>query len=657
MVTPTFKNRTACSSICLVLLWLAPGIYGLVKDGGIDRATLRRWVGGLDLDLEQRLSSGRPFLRAPGATIEEAQEEDYLVERASKAFASDEGRLHLKELKASDAGFDSFDEEERRTKQTDLCNIAASDFSMVSSTTAQCLCGNDEVFVHCEALLEQEAQEFLDSTDPQLHSSSATVQNPNAAERATVPAKCEVTSCNFLGMECDTLKNPNSFDLEDFYGFLNDLSDYAFLEGSAAMECSLKLPKIPFEVNIGVRLNGRVLDIDDENLHAHASDTSAGVSGELCWLGANEDFAGPLFDVLDFFGVNRCFLTMNADLFPLLGTLEASLEASYSFMTANMDLIWMFEDNYRNEFQLCSGASCSKTNNLHCSMCPGQVFVSGKLTLRLLFWDVSFIPLDLFPAVDGCATYEEDGTCISGLGEPDCWEDGTVCLPGTSCNSCCNIAYDAGGFKCGGEAWADGTACFALTSCQLCANGYSWWLGAGYRACGEEPCWSDGTLCIPGTTCNSCCKTAYNAGGTKCGGKAWSDGTACLAGTSCKSCANGSSWWIGAGYQACGQEPCWKDGTRCLAGTTCGECCNRAYNAGGTKCGGRAWSDGTACLAGTSCKLCANGNSWWLGAGYQACGREPCWKKDTVCGLGTTCNSCCRGANCPWYWFGVCKCK
>jgi len=69
------------------------------------------------------------------------------------------------------------------------------------------------------------------------------------------------------------------------------------------------------------------------------------------------------------------------------------------------------------------------------------------------------------------------------------------------------------------------------------------------------------------------------------------------------------------------------------------------------------YPDGTTCLMGTSCKACKNSATWWSGAFMTKCGREPCWGRGKHCGAGTTCNSCCSGADCDWWWAGVCKCK
>lgn len=75
--------------------------------------------------------------------------------------------------------------------------------------------------------------------------------------------------------------------------------------------------------------------------------------------------------------------------------------------------------------------------------------------------------------------------------------DGCDC-PGTSC------LYRGGPPSC----WTDGTICGAGTTCNNCCNGYSWWTGKVFTACGYEPCWGSGTVCGIGTTCNSCCHGA-----------------------------------------------------------------------------------------------------------------------------------------------------
>jgi hypothetical protein len=98
------------------------------------------------------------------------------------------------------------------------------------------------------------------------------------------------------------------------------------------------------------------------------------------------------------------------------------------------------------------------------------------------------------------------------------------------------------------------------------------------------------------------------------------DAYLCLEGTSCNDCCNGSSYWDGLVFTACGNEPAWPDGTLCAEGTTCNNC--------------------------------ANDSSFWAGKVFTACGTEGCWDKDTLCLGGTTCNTCCSGSTWSWSGFG-----
>ena len=149
-----------------------------------------------------------------------------------------------------------------------------------------------------------------------------------------------------------------------------------------------------------------------------------------------------------------------------------------------------------------------------------------------------------------------------------CLQDGTACVFGITCNSCCNKPLS-----------------FSLQ-------------------CGSS-CYPDNTVCLAGTTCNNCCNKAYNALGTQCGGSCYPDNTVCGAGTTCNLCCNKAYSFDGT---QCGGS-CYPDNTVCGAGTTCNLCCNKAYNAAGTQCGGTCYGSGTTCGLGTTCELCCNGHS------------------------------------------------
>jgi len=106
------------------------------------------------------------------------------------------------------------------------------------------------------------------------------------------------------------------------------------------------------------------------------------------------------------------------------------------------------------------------------------------------------------------------------------WEQ---CSSSSQCsNGCCsNVFSDDGAYKCtpldGGfnpdicltsddsdDCWGDGTICLVGISCSSCCNGDSFWPDHRFtQACGQMPCWGGGTYCLAGTTCNSCCNGSY----------------------------------------------------------------------------------------------------------------------------------------------------
>lgn len=124
----------------------------------------------------------------------------------------------------------------------------------------------------------------------------------------------------------------------------------------------------------------------------------------------------------------------------------------------------------------------------------------------------------------------------------DCDANGTYCLAGSTCNGCCNTAFNALGTQCGGVCYGNGYLCKEGTTCNFCCNGSYFSASKSSTVCGSDPCWSDGTICGKGITCSNCCSK--------------------------------SSYWYGKAFSACGVEPCWGTGTTCLAGTSCNRCCN-----------------------------------------------------------------------------------
>lgn len=656
-----------------------------------EASVLQHWSAGLNDGLDLQLIGKICALDSDCESetpVVTRQIDESIDQSLSAAFATPAGRQRSRELLQSDADFQAFEAEERSERQADLCALAQADNSLVSQAAVDCVCGNspEDTFVYCEAILEQEFQQFHE-----LRTQQRRLKRSLRGQGRELAAGCSI-ECNIGGQDCGSFADPDENKL-DFV--LNVIGGAALATegGSITGSCSVPLRPLPLDATLDVTASFGGIDLATQQITRDgAVDTYASVTAGVCLPGANDPGLDFVYDILEFFGIPSCPLQLTGTVYPLLGTFEASIRATVSIFYAQFEIEALFDETVRNNLQLCEDVStCTKTENRDCAMCQGDTYASGSIGIRFLFFDWRW---DIFDtsAVDSCASGEA-GQCSSGLGQATgmadgefclagttcnncengyswwigkgstycgqepCWADGTFCLAGTTCNECCNPARDGLGTICGGELWADGTLCGVGTTCNLCANGHSWWVGAGFTRCGYEPCWEDGTVCLAGTTCNECCNTARDGLGTICGGEPWADGTLCGVGTTCNFCANGHSWWVGAGFTRCGHEPCWEDGTVCLAGTTCNECCNTARDALGTKCGGEAWKDGTLCGVGTTCNFCANGHSWWVGAGFTRCGREPCWGRGTICGAGTTCNSCCRGANCPWYQFGICNCR
>lgn len=133
------------------------------------------------------------------------------------------------------------------------------------------------------------------------------------------------------------------------------------------------------------------------------------------------------------------------------------------------------------------------------------------------------------------------GKWIKHYNPSQCWGDGTTCVPGISCSSCCNGSYDASStgiaptYQCGDPkthaCWGDDTLCVhettvsALNTCNKCCNGFHMDPTGIFAArCGDPKkyCWGDGTTCVPHTSCGNCCNGSYivsstGLGEVKCG--------------------------------------------------------------------------------------------------------------------------------------------
>jgi hypothetical protein len=250
--------------------------------------------------------------------------------------------------------------------------------------------------------------------------------------------------------------------------------------------------------------------------------------------------------------------------------------------------------------------------------------------------------------------------------ECGCIEDGISCIPGDTCYSCCNGAYDNNGTTCGGQCLESGTSCEVsfepdvnpTFTCSLCCNS-TYYRTNSIDESYECGCIEDGKSCIPGDSCYSCCSGgAYDDNGYTCGGICINDGTVCSPGKDCHLCCNYANYWYSTGTMQCGSEPCYVDGEECIPGQSCWNCCSGgAYENDGTTCGGECIPSGSECTYyGTCNKCCVDnratppgllypiGNSphWNATIGSLVCGYEQCWEDGTDCIAGYTCQNCCN---------------
>lgn len=238
-----------------------------------------------------------------------------------------------------------------------------------------------------------------------------------------------------------------------------------------------------------------------------------------------------------------------------------------------------------------------------------------------------------------CVAMVKDGAlnyCPNDPAVTKTFDDGAICLKGTTCRKCKNAAtywWSKSHDACGPEhKTPDGTKCLAGSTCKGCQNPHTHWWSTGHTTCGVEPKMVDGTKCLLGSTCNACQRKAthwhtiaHTACGTETGDMA--DGTRCALGTSCNLCRNKATHWWGQGYDACGVEPKTADGTQCLLSTSC-KACQTPATYWHTKlhhaCGSEPkWVDGTKCLPGTSCTSCQRTATYWQSKAHHACGVDP----------------------------------
>jgi len=629
------------------------------------------FVAGVDPELDSLVAD----LENQSATTEDGGLTEEIRRRLSEAYGTEKGLEVLQQkLDGNDQGFINFEQQSRAKLQVPLCDQLNFAGSQVSEHVRDCICGlTSDPFVYCSALLEKELNRFvarrrrererhrlLDGIE--IADTSKRTSDASAIVDAGTDANYNNTS---RGLECRV-----DGGLEGFVGDLTDLSNAGTgsQAGCLGGSCSFPIPKAPFlmiQFGAEVCIPSTGLTLGDisskpslELRRNLANSFYLQFVAELCFTYDPE--SQQVVDFLDFLGIDLCMLQIRGSVKPFMGLLEASAIARGLVHSITAKVTYLAFDDNRNALALCPAGeiNCASGKASDCGLCEGDSTVDVFVGLDFLFLQFAF-RLGGTNEVTECADYASGGQCTDGIA--DCLPDNTVCGVGTTCNNCCNTAYNYGGTQCGGTCLPDGEICGLGTTCNLCCNG-----SVSPGVCGT--CLPDNAVCGAGTTCNNCCNTAYNALGTQCGGSCLADGTNCGLGTTCNLCCNGS---VSPGV--CGT--CLPDNTVCGVGTTCNNCCNTAYNAVGTQCGGSCLADGTICGLGTTCNLCCNGSvspgvcgtclpdNMLCGAGttcnncchgaYNALGTQcggSCLADGTICGLGTTCNLCCNGSVSP----GVC---
>jgi len=98
---------------------------------------------------------------------------------------------------------------------------------------------------------------------------------------------------------------------------------------------------------------------------------------ELCWAlnSALDDEGKEFVDFLEFIGINLCFASLNAEMWPIRGHYELSLTLRWALFFAKAGIRWQTDDFFKNELGLCEGEepSCdNEENTAFCTMAAGQ---------------------------------------------------------------------------------------------------------------------------------------------------------------------------------------------------------------------------------------------------------------------------------------------
>ena len=141
------------------------------------------------------------------------------------------------------------------------------------------------------------------------------------------------------------------------------------------------------------------------NIIVSDNEVSIGVEAGICLTSLLQDRPAlkHLLKGLSFFGIDACFIELQAKVQPQLGFLDGNLKGKLFVVYANFKPAYLYnEDIPRN---LCNELDCSTCENLDCTMCQGELFAQGKIGVKLLFHQIKY----KFPRGNVCGK-----ACVGG---------------------------------------------------------------------------------------------------------------------------------------------------------------------------------------------------------------------------------------------------
>jgi hypothetical protein len=351
--------------------------------------------------------------------------------------------------------------------QNAYCAVFNSPSAQVSQFVKDCLCGSLALpVIHCAAKLEQEMIQTA-------FNYSVVVSSNRARDLEVYPSPSrdlQIAGCTFdfdgsilhffkeIGLL--VLKNDSSIELCVNYG-CNVPMFYMFIE-----------TYLGFDACINQWDYWTIKHIRDLQMRrASASNYYVSVTGKVCVLTRNADIAMKIFlTALNGLGLDLCFLQIRGAVRPLLGVFEARILATITCLYAEGRLMYLYDNDVRNENLLCDGARCTDSSSRDCALCEGDLSGEIEVGIKLPLVNIN-ATLAQNNVVTGCRTPKPDGSCAAGVQYRD---------------------------------FGDGTACERVSTCELCKNPATFWKKLDSYACGT--CLPANSPCA-GMTCSYCCNS------------------------------------------------------------------------------------------------------------------------------------------------------